>query len=115
MSTGIDLQESLFKISRAFCKTQEICFIMAEPVIIIGAGFSGLALAQGLLKHGQIPFRVFERDPDLHARQQGYRVRISEEGISALAQNLPPERFEKLKRCCAHVSPTTRLLTLAGD
>lgn len=79
---------------------------MSYPVIIIGAGVSGLALAQGLLRTGR-PFRVFERDPTLHARTQGYRVRISEEGINALEQNLPPTRYEKLKRCCARVSAST--------
>ena len=69
------------------------------PVIIVGAGVSGLALAQGLCKHG-IPFRLFERDASLTARAQGYRFRISDEGIRALEQNLPSERFEKFKRSC---------------
>lgn len=64
---------------------------------------SGLALAQGL-QHNNIPFRLFERDPQLHARKQGYRFRISEEGIDALRQSLSSERFAQLSRCCAHVS-----------
>lgn len=76
---------------------------MSDPIIIVGAGVSGLALAQGLQKH-HVPFRIFERDLELHARAQGYRVRISEEGISALEQNLPPARFDKLIRCCAEVT-----------
>jgi 2-polyprenyl-6-methoxyphenol hydroxylase-like FAD-dependent oxidoreductase len=72
---------------------------MSEAVIIIGAGVGGLALAQGLALNN-IPFRIFERDPQLHGRRQGYRFRVSEEGIEALKQNLSPENFAKVERCC---------------
>ena len=77
-----------------------------DPVFIIGAGLGGLALAQGLLKNN-ISFRIFECDPRLHGRTQGYRVRISEEGISALEQNPLSARYEKVKRCCAHLHMST--------
>lgn len=92
---------------------------MPLPVLIIGAGVSGLALAQGLLKH-DIPFRLFERDPTLEARPQGYRVRITDDGIAALEQNLSPELFAELKDSCAYVgsesqAPTSHLDSLTGE
>jgi hypothetical protein len=65
------------------------------------AGISGLAFAQGLLKTG-IPFRIFERDPDLNVRSQGYRVRLNTSGIDALNQVLPPHLSSQLKASCAH-------------
>ncbi|KAI0151727.1 FAD/NAD(P)-binding domain-containing protein [Xylariaceae sp. FL1272] len=52
------------------------------PIIIIGAGLSGLTLAQGLRLHS-IPFHVFERRSRCH-RLQGHRFRVSNEGQSAL-------------------------------
>lgn len=73
---------------------------MSDPVLIIGAGIAGLALAQGLHKHN-IPFRLFERDPSFHSRTQGYRVRVSDGGIQTLQDHLSAERFEHLCRSCA--------------
>lgn len=72
---------------------------MSDPIIIIGAGVGGLALAQGLALN-KIPFRIFERDPQLHGRRQGYRFRVSEEGIEALKRNLSPPKLAKVERCC---------------
>ena len=69
------------------------------PIIIVGAGVSGLAFAQGLASEG-IPFKVFESDPSLDARTQGYRVRISDAGIEALEHNLSKEHFIKVLSCC---------------
>jgi 2-polyprenyl-6-methoxyphenol hydroxylase-like FAD-dependent oxidoreductase len=74
---------------------------LTAPVLISGAGISGLAFAQGLLKAG-IPFRIFERDPALNVRSQGYRVRLNPIGIDALNQVLPPYLFTQLKSSCAH-------------
>jgi 2-polyprenyl-6-methoxyphenol hydroxylase-like FAD-dependent oxidoreductase len=66
------------------------------PIIIMGAGISGLALAQGLLKL-DVPFHVYERDSALNVRAQGYRVRISGNGIEALKQLLTPELYSRLE------------------
>lgn len=53
------------------------------PVLIIGCGISGLALANALLNH-KVPFLVFERDLSLRHRGQGYRFRIQSLGITAI-------------------------------
>ncbi|GAB7348460.1 hypothetical protein MBLNU459_g6877t1 [Dothideomycetes sp. NU459] len=47
---------------------------MSKPILIIGAGVSGLSFAQG------------------------YRFRISDDGVRGLEQNLTSERFEDFKR-----------------
>ncbi|KUJ17480.1 FAD/NAD(P)-binding domain-containing protein [Mollisia scopiformis] len=70
------------------------------PVIIMGAGISGLALAQGLLG-ASVPFHVFERDQALNVRAQGYRVRINGLGIKALKELLKPEIYSRLEDCMA--------------
>lgn len=75
-----------------------------QPILIAGAGISGLAFAQGLLK-ATIPFRLFERDPTPVSRAQGYRVRINGTGIAALTSLLPPSLFSRLEASSAHVAP----------
>ena len=71
-----------------------------HPVLIIGAGISGLCLAQGLLK-ARIPFIIFERDPALNIRSQGYRIRINSNGIAALQKTIPPSLYSRLVASCA--------------
>ena len=44
-------------------------------VLIIGAGITGLVLAQSLKTHG-IPFTVFERDPEPSTRGRGWGLTI---------------------------------------
>lgn len=39
----------------------------SDPILIIGAGIVGLTIAQACRKEG-IPYRIFERDPNAHAR-----------------------------------------------
>jgi 2-polyprenyl-6-methoxyphenol hydroxylase-like FAD-dependent oxidoreductase len=46
-------------------------------VLIIGAGLSGLALAQVLRNHG-VPFELFERVGAPSARKQGWAVALVE-------------------------------------
>ena len=54
-----------------------------KPVLISGAGLASLLLAQSL-KRSNIPFQVFERDASLSSRGQGYRLRLSSEGLDAI-------------------------------
>ncbi|KAK6077641.1 O-methyltransferase [Seiridium cupressi] len=85
------------------------------PVIIVGAGIGGLSLAQGLSKHN-IPFRVYEADESLTSRPQGYRVRISDEGVDSLRQNLSAKHFQDVESSCSAITarsnaPVARLST----
>jgi len=61
-------------------------------VLVAGGGLGGLCLAQGLRAAG-VSVRLFERDATADVRGQGYRLRIDERGIEALAQCLPDELF----------------------
>jgi hypothetical protein len=64
-----------------------------NPVLIVGAGIGGLCLAQALKKSG-IDFRVFERDPTLDYRPQGYRLKIEADGQQALKDSLPADVYK---------------------
>lgn len=57
-------------------------------VVVAGAGLGGLCLAQGL--HGAgIQSDVYERDPAVAARFQGYRLMLNPHGYDALRGCLP--------------------------
>lgn len=64
-----------------------------HPVLIIGAGTGGLALAHGLRNAG-LPVEVYERDRHRTGGLQGYRVGISPNGVRSLRDCLPPDLFE---------------------
>ncbi len=69
---------------------------MKKPkILIIGAGLSGLAFAQGLKKNGFEPV-IFERDENALSRAQGYRITIRSLGESALSELLHPKRLARL-------------------
>ncbi|MFF4159995.1 FAD-dependent oxidoreductase [Streptomyces sp. NPDC001678] len=59
-------------------------------VIVIGAGLGGLCLAQGLRRAG-VDVVVYERDPGVTARFQGFRIGLAEQGLAALRGCLPGE------------------------
>lgn len=65
-----------------------------NPVIIIGAGISGLLVAQSLRKHG-IPFRIFERDADFSTRGLGCGLTLHW-SLPALRSLLPDELVKRL-------------------
>ncbi|KAJ5817000.1 hypothetical protein N7447_009233 [Penicillium robsamsonii] len=73
---------------------------MSHPILIIGAGLGGLCLAQGLKKRN-IPFKIFEQDERHDLRTQGYRLRVSTEGIYALRDTLSPEIYALFENTCA--------------
>ena len=58
-----------------------------KPVLISGAGLSGLLLARAL-RYRSIPFLLYERDASIASRAQGYRIRISSDGLTALQEVL---------------------------
>ena len=57
-------------------------------VSVVGAGLGGLCLAQGLRGAG-IDVDVYERDPAITARFQGYRLVLNPLGFEALRGSLP--------------------------
>lgn len=64
------------------------------PVLIIGAGVSGLLLAQHLKREG-VPFRVFERDGDLATRGAGWGLTLHW-SLTALQSLLPAGLAERI-------------------
>jgi 2-polyprenyl-6-methoxyphenol hydroxylase-like FAD-dependent oxidoreductase len=64
-----------------------------KPILISGGGLSSLLLAQSLLR-ASIPFLIFERDSSFAFRAQGYRLRLSAEGLDAIESVLGPKDFQ---------------------
>jgi 2-polyprenyl-6-methoxyphenol hydroxylase-like FAD-dependent oxidoreductase len=94
-------------------------------VAVIGGGPGGLAVAQGLLKHG-IRVAVFERDAVRADYVQGFRLRLRQRGLDALRANLPPELFDTFLATTGrspvgsvhvdeHLLPVDSPAALAGD
>ncbi|KAI0905829.1 hypothetical protein F4824DRAFT_49963 [Ustulina deusta] len=73
--------------------------VARKPILISGAGIASLLLAQALLR-ASIPFRIFERDASIIFRAQGYRLRLSSEGLDAIESVLGPDGFEKFWDAC---------------
>ncbi|EHR53292.1 2-polyprenyl-6-methoxyphenol hydroxylase-like oxidoreductase [Saccharomonospora marina XMU15] len=63
------------------------------PVAVVGAGLSGLCLAQYLSRAG-VDVHVYEKDPGPFVRRQGYRITADEHGLAALRASLPPRLYE---------------------
>ena len=86
-----------------------------KPILIIGAGISGLTLAQGLRRR-DIPFKVYERDPTLDARLQGYRLRLNLLGLQALQATIPEDVYTAVARTGAEFVPgLVRINALTGQ
>ncbi|KAK4120283.1 FAD/NAD(P)-binding domain-containing protein [Parathielavia appendiculata] len=66
-----------------------------KPILIIGAGVSGLLLAQYLRKTGLAPFRIFERDADLTTRGLGWGLTLHW-SLPALQSLLPEDLVRRL-------------------
>nr|POE74504.1 fad-dependent urate hydroxylase [Quercus suber] len=71
-----------------------------QPILISGAGLGGLLLARSL-RQSRIPFLLFERDESIASRAQGYRIRVSSDGLQALQEVLPADLFAKFKAGCS--------------
>ncbi|KAK4461516.1 zeaxanthin epoxidase, chloroplastic [Cladorrhinum samala] len=71
----------------------------AKPILISGAGLASLLLAQSL-RLSRIPFRIYERDSSFHFRGQGYRLRLSAEGLDAIESVLDKPTFAKFWDAC---------------
>ncbi|RMZ67859.1 FAD-binding domain [Pyrenophora seminiperda CCB06] len=73
--------------------------ITPKPILISGGGLASLLLARSLHR-AKIPFLVFERDPSIVFRAQGYRLRLSAQGLDAIEQVLGPTDFQKFYDAC---------------
>lgn len=93
--------QALYSISPRFLSRLSQLETMEFPVLIIGSGLGGVCLAQFLHKN-KIPFKLFEQDARHDLRTQGYRLRISEDGVSALEDALTPELFALFEKTCAN-------------
>ncbi|KAF7117638.1 hypothetical protein CNMCM5793_006761 [Aspergillus hiratsukae] len=67
------------------------------PVLIIGAGISGLTLAQYLHRTG-VPFLVFERDSSIDIRSGGWGLTLHW-GLPILREMLPEQIVARLPEC----------------
>ena len=70
-----------------------------KPILMSGAGLASLLLGRSLHR-AQIPFLIFERDASIVFRAQGYRLRLSPEGLDAIEGVLGPDGFQKFYDRC---------------
>ncbi len=69
-----------------------------QPILISGAGLSGLLLAHSL-HLSNIPFEVYEQD-NANARFQGWRICITQDGIDAITSVLPQDDWVRFRSAC---------------
>lgn len=71
----------------------------SKPILISGSGLASLLLAQSL-RLSNIPFRIFERDASFVFRAQGYRLRLSTEGLDAIQSVLDAPTWDHFWNKC---------------
>lgn len=72
-----------------------------KPIIILGAGISGLAFGQALHTHSpDIPFIIMERDSTFNQRSQGYRVALNGRAVDDVRAVMPSSLFDRLCGSC---------------
>ena len=71
----------------------------SKPILIAGSGLASLLLAQSL-KQSNIPFKIFERDASFVFRAQGYRLRLSDEGLDAIESVLDKATWNRFWEAC---------------
>ncbi|KAM5349688.1 hypothetical protein ACJ41O_006193 [Fusarium nematophilum] len=77
----------------------------SKPILISGAGVASLLLAQSL-RLSKIPFRIFERDASFVFRAQGYRLRLSTEGLDAIESVLDAQTWQHFWDKCGKTGGT---------
>ena len=65
-----------------------------KPILIAGGGLASLLLGQAL-RRAAIPFAIYEKDASLSFRAQGYRLRLSSQGLDSIESVLSKEDFAK--------------------
>jgi 2-polyprenyl-6-methoxyphenol hydroxylase-like FAD-dependent oxidoreductase len=70
-----------------------------KPILISGGGLAALLFARSL-RRSKLPFLVFERDDSIVYRAQGYRLRLSSDGLDAIESVLGLEGFPKFYDAC---------------
>jgi len=70
-----------------------------KPILTSGGGLSSLPLAPSL-RCAAIPFLIFEKDSSISFRAQGYRLRLSSEGIDAIELSPEPAAFQTFWDTC---------------
>lgn len=70
-----------------------------KPILISGGGIASLLLAQSL-RRSNIPYRIFERDTSFTFRAQGYRLRLSQEGLDAIEEVLDGDGWRAFWDAC---------------
>ncbi|KAK5996350.1 Dual O-methyltransferase/FAD-dependent monooxygenase CTB3-like protein [Cladobotryum mycophilum] len=71
----------------------------SKPILISGGGLASLLLAQSL-RLSKIPYKIFERDASFRFRAQGYRLRLSSEGLDAIESVLDSETWQRFWNTC---------------
>ncbi|KAF9894472.1 hypothetical protein FE257_007975 [Aspergillus nanangensis] len=66
-----------------------------DPVLIVGAGIVGLTLGQAL-KQKNIPFEIYERDPNPDARGQGWAITLHW-ALEYIQQILPEDTLTRIQ------------------
>jgi|SRR5262249_51338539 len=74
-----------------------------NSVAIVGAGLSGLCLAQSLSRAG-FDVQIYERDPSAHSRRQGYRITLDRHGHDAIKKCLPLHLFEAVSATASSIA-----------
>lgn len=75
-------------------RSKATAFTSMDPVLIVGAGISGLLLAQHLRRHN-VPFRIFDRDGDFTTRGVGWGLTLHW-SLPAVRELLPEDLVQRL-------------------
>jgi 2-polyprenyl-6-methoxyphenol hydroxylase-like FAD-dependent oxidoreductase len=77
-----------------------------QVILIIGAGISGLVLAQYLLNH-DIPFRIFDQDSAIDARSGGWGLTLHW-SLPALRELLPKHLVDRFPETFVNKEASSR-------